>query len=127
MIMASMVATDETALICDFAETYHILDYKGLPLRLAAALASGLRDGSRIKMAMSGATVGSDTALLAAAVDRLSLLVWSKTKDAEKGRNKPKSMLAMLLKDDRPKDDLEKFDTAEEFEAARKRILQGGG
>ena len=127
MIMASMVATDETALICDFAETYHILDYKGLPLRLAAALASGLRDGSRIKMAMSGATVESDTALLAAAVDRLSLLVWSKTKDAEKGRNKPKSMLAMLLKDDGPKDDLEKFDTAEEFEAARKRIIQGGG
>ncbi|MBR2211921.1 MAG: hypothetical protein IJ896_10805 [Fibrobacter sp.] len=127
MIMASMVATDETALICDFAETYHILDYKGLPLRLAAALASGLRDGSRIKMAMSGATIGSDTALLAAAVDRLSLLVWSKTKDAEKNRNKPKSMLAMLLKDDRPKDDLEKFDTAEEFEAARKRIIQGGG
>lgn len=126
MIMASMVATDETALICDFAETYHILDYKGLPLRLAAALASGLRDGSRIKMAMSGATIGSDTALLAAAVDRLSLLVWSKTKDAEKNRNKPKSMLAMLLKDDRPKDDLEKFDTAEEFEAARKRIIQGG-
>lgn len=127
MIMASMVATDETALICDFAETYHILDYKGLPLRLAAALASGLRDGSRIKMAMSGATIGSDTALLAAAVDRLSLLVWSKTKDAEKNRNKPKSMLAMLLKDDGPKDDLEKFDTAEEFEAARKRIIQGGG
>ena len=76
---------------------------------------------------MSGAKIGSDTALLAAAVDRLSLLVWSKTKDAEKNRNKPKSMLAMLLKDDRPKDDLEKFDTAEEFEAARKRIIQGGG
>ena len=122
-----MVATDENALICDFAETYKILDYKGLPLRLAAVLASGLRDGSRIKMAMSGATIGSDTALLAAAVDRLSLLVWSKTKDAEKNRNKPKSMLAMLLKDDGPKDDLEKFDTAEEFEAARKRIIQGGG
>ena len=125
--MASMVATDENALICDFAETYHILDYKWLPLTLAAALASGLRDESRIKMKLSGARIDKTTALLAAAVDRLSMLVWAKTKDAEKNKNRPKSMLALLLKQDGPKDDLEKFDTAEEFEAARKRIIQGGG
>ena len=122
-----MVVTDESALICDFAETYHILDYKGLPLTLAAALASGLRDESRIKMKLSGARIDKTTALLAAAVDRLSMLVWAKTKDAEKNRNRPKSMLALLLKQDGPKDDMEKFDTAEEFEAARKRIIQGGG
>ena len=122
-----MVATDENALICDFAETYQILDYKGLPLRLAAVLASGLRDESRIKMKLSGSHIDKTTALLAAAVDRLSMLVWAKTKDAEHNRNRPKSMLAMLLKTDGPKEDLETFDTAEDFEAARKRIIQGGG
>ena len=123
-----MAATDESALICDFAETYHILDYRTLPLRTAAVLASGLRDNSRIKMIMTGTKVETDTALLAAAVDRLSMLVWAKTKDASKGRNKPKSILAYLTKEERAKsDDLMLFDNAEDFEAARKRIIQKGG
>ena len=49
-----MVASDEDALICDFAETYHILDYKALPLKLRATLASGLRDSSRSKLILHG-------------------------------------------------------------------------
>lgn len=123
-----MAATDESALICDFAETYHILDYRALPLRLAAVLASGLRENSRIKMIMTGTKVDKDTALLAAAVDRLSMLVWAKTKDAPKGKNRPKSILAMLTKEEKKKpDDLVAFESAEDFEAARKRIIQGGG
>ena len=123
-----MAATDESALICDFAETYHILDYRALPLRTAAVLASGLRENSRIKMIMTGTKVETDTALLAAAVDRLSMLVWAKTKDAPKGRNKPKSILGYLTKEERTQsDDLMAFDTAEDFEAARKRIIQKGG
>lgn len=39
-----MVAVDEEALICDFAETYNILDWRELPCRTAAILASGLRN-----------------------------------------------------------------------------------
>ena len=65
-----MVRADEDALICDFAETYHIYDYKRLPLSTAAALAVGLRDTSRIKMKLSGAVVANDIQLMAAAVDR---------------------------------------------------------
>ena len=122
-----MVRTDESALICDFAETYHILDYRALPLRLAAVLASGLRENSRIKMIMAGSEVEKDTMLLAAAVDRLSMLVWAKTKDSKTGRNKPKSILSMMLKSEPKKDDVMTFDTAEEFEAARRKIIQGGG
>lgn len=77
---------------------------------------------------MTGTRVETDTALLAAAVDRLSMLVWAKTKDAPKGRNKPKSILAYLTKEERAKsDDLMLFDNAEDFEAARKRIIQKGG
>lgn len=126
--MASMVAKNESALICDFAETYHLFDYRALPLRTAATLAAGLHDDSRIKMAMTGQTVHRDTLLLAAAVDRLSLLVWAKTKDAERGANKPKSILGMLTQQtETQKDKYETFETAEDFEAARKAILQGGG
>jgi len=43
-----MIATDEDALVCDLAETYHVLDYRMLPLKTAAALASGLRSDARI-------------------------------------------------------------------------------
>lgn len=77
---------------------------------------------------MTGTKVETDTALLAAAVDRLSMLVWAKTKDAPKGRNKPKSILAYMTKEERAKsDDLMLFDNAEDFETARKRIIQKGG
>lgn len=123
-----MIKLDESALICDFAETYHILDYRALPLKTAAVLASGLRDNSRIMMKISGLQISPETALMAAAVDRLSLLFWAKTKDAENGNNRPESILAKLTGEITTKDsDLQSFDTAEEFEAARQRILQGGG
>ena len=123
-----MIRLDESALICDFAETYHILDYRALPLQTAAVLASGLRDNSRIKMRIAEVEVSPETALMAAAVDRLSLLVWAKTKDAETGTNRPESILAKITNRETKTDsDLQAFDTAEEFEAARQRIIQGGG
>ena len=123
-----MIRLDESALICDFAETYHILDYRALPLQTAAVLASGLRDNSRIKMRIAEIEVSPETALMAAAVDRLSLLVWAKTKDAETGINRPESILAKITNRETKTDsDLQAFDTAEEFEAARQRIIQGGG
>lgn len=37
--LSSMLNLSEDALICDFAETYHIYDYRSLPLRLVATLA----------------------------------------------------------------------------------------
>ncbi len=124
-----MLRTDETALICDLAETYGVMDWKALPLRTVAALSSGLRDDSRIKMKLTCRSVPSDVALLAAAVDRLSLLVWAKTKDAQHGRNKPDSILAKMLgdgKEEPMKKDFSVFRTSEEFEAARRRAINKG-
>lgn len=126
MILASMIRTDETALICDLAETYGILDWKALPLKTAAALSSGLRDDSRIRMKLSGRVITSDIALLAAAVDRLTFLSWTKTKDAEKNRNRPESILKALLEAGKETTrDYEVYSSPEEFEAARKRALEG--
>lgn len=121
-----MIRTDETALICDLAETYGILDYRALPLKTVAALSSGLRENSRIKLKISGLTIDSETALLAAAVDRLSLLVWQRTKDGQKNRNRPESMLQRLM-GSRQEDekDFMTFQTAEDFEAARQKAISG--
>lgn len=119
-----MISVDRTALICDLAETYGILNYKALPVETLAALSVGLRENSRIKMKLSGARVQPDFLLLAAAVDRLSILVWSKTKDAEKGRNKPKSLVS-ILSENRKESDIMAFDTAEEWEEEKARIIGG--
>lgn len=117
-----MLAVDRTALICDLAETYGILDYKVLPVETLAALSVGLRENSRIKMKLSGAKVKPDFLLLAAAVDRLSLLVWSKTKDAEKGRKRPKSLVE-VLNGKKKESDVMAFNTAEEWDRAKAKII----
>ena len=121
-----MIRTDETALICDLAETYGVLDWRALPLKTAAALASGLRDDSRIKMKISGAPADRTTILLASAVDRLTWLAWSKTKDAEKGRNRPESIVAKIIEAGQKKEpEYMSFRTTEEFDAAWKTATGG--
>lgn len=126
-----MVRLDESALICDFAETYHILDWRALPLQTAAVLASGLRDNSRIKMKIAELEIPPELMMMAAMVDRLSMLVWAKTEDAQKGRNRPESILAKLTDrntsdEHTSKSGVKLFRTAEEFEEARKRAIKGG-
>lgn len=87
-----MIALDEDAFICDMAETYQIYDYRRVPCKLLGTLASGLRDSSRIKQKIIGVRAPIETVLLARVLDGVNWLVWSRTKDAEKGRNKPKSV-----------------------------------
>lgn len=99
------------------AETYHIYDWRSLPVRTVARLATGLHDGSRIKRQISGMPCGVDTLINAVIADRLGLLVWLKTKDAEHGRNKPASIVDMLMRKEAPGE--KAFDSAEAFEAAR--------
>lgn len=106
------------------AETYGILDYKALPAQKLVTLFSGLREGSRTYMALQGMKVPIETQMLAMAVDRLSYLWWSKTKDAEKNRNRPQSITQIILKEDK-KDDTLTFTTGEEFTKAREQLLRG--
>lgn len=116
-----MISADENALICDFAEIYNIYDYKKMPPSQAAILASGLPNDSRIKMKLTDRKFSTAEMLLAAVADRLSILVWAKTKDAQHGRNKPKSILdEMIIKEA----NYTVFDSIEEFEAARAKILE---
>ena len=50
MILVCMLNTDEEALVCDFAETYRIYNYKEIPCKMAAIYAKGLKENARIKM-----------------------------------------------------------------------------
>lgn len=117
-----MIATDENALICDLAETYNIYDYRSLPLRKVATFSVGLRDNSRIKMKMNGLKIPLNEILLAAAVDRLSLLLWTKTEDGMRNINRPKSILDELLGNDEK--ETEGFDTPEDFITAWNKITK---
>lgn len=116
-----MISRDEHALICDFAETYHVFDYKSLPVRLSATLAAGLPAGSRIMRVLSGQKVAPELMLLANIADSLNLLVWFKTKDGQHNRNRPKSLLRELTEE---KSQYVSFSSIEEYEAARKRIME---
>ena len=115
-----MIKLDEEALICDLAETYNILDYKKLALNKLAILACGLRDNSRIKLKMSENILSPNQFLLAGIQDRLSLLVYSKTKDAEKGKNYPKLIL------DSFENKVDSFSSGEDFMKERERIMKEG-
>lgn len=120
-----MIKLDEDALICDLAETYHIYDYRQLPATKVAVFSLGLRDNSRIKKKISNQPIDFDRLLLAGISDKLSYLLWSKTKDGVKGRNKPKSILEMLTEPKKQSNQLA-FNSGEEFEQMRARILAGG-
>lgn len=119
-----MIATDEDALICDLAETYHIYDYKSLPLTKVATFSVGLREDSRIKMKMNDLRFSLQDTLLALTADRLSQLVWMNSEDGRQGINRPKSILMGLLGEVEEKENLS-FDTPEEFEEAKKKIIEG--
>lgn len=112
-------------MICDLAETYHIYDYRELPVKTLATLVSGLRADSRVKMAINGAKVPTDTLLIAMIYDKLNLWIWGHTKDGSKKRNPPKSLVELLAHKEK-KQDHESFETGEDFDAARRRIISGG-
>lgn len=110
-------------MICDFAETYHILNYRELSPGLAATLCVGLRDDSRVKMEIAGIKITLEQTLLARIADDLSFQSWAQTKDGQKNRNRPKSVLKTLLEEKR-EDQHETFLTPEDFDKAWEKICQ---
>ena len=110
-----MIALDEDALVCDFAETYHIYDMYQLPVGYVATLAVGLRSNSRIKMAMDGLRVEVNTLLLAHIADNTAINAWFKTENAKTGQNRPPSMLKALTQDDDEEEAAVGFDSGDDF------------
>lgn len=127
MFLAGAVAADEDSLICDFAQYYHVLDWRGLPCRLAAALAFGLPDDSRTKMRMAGIKGSPARIMMAAQLDAINLLVWMQSKDGAKNRNRPTQVApTFLVSSERKEPAVRGFDSAAAFEAERAKLLKGG-
>lgn len=108
-----MMEFDEAALICDLAETYHIYDYRSLPVQLVATLSAGLRDDSRIKMRFAGVPASQDTLLLAAIADRVEMFRYGFSDQ----KSKPPELILETIYGKASANGVQGFDTAEEFEA----------
>lgn len=117
-----MMALDEDALACDFAETYHIFDMYQFPCLKVAVLAIGLRDDSRIKMKQNGLEVNVNTLLLAHIADNTAINVWAKTKDAEKGQNRPTSLIKVLTEKIDPSKAAKGFTSSTDFDDEWRRL-----
>ena len=120
MFLAMHLSDSEDEIICDLAETYHILDYRALPPSLVATLVVGLPTDSRLKRKITHTRVTLDQALMAIVVDDFNLFLWSRKK--HRGA-RPKSLYKALTEEHKPKDELMSFRTPEDYEKwmARKR------
>lgn len=95
---------------------------EALPVRKLAALSYGLPPQSRTMRRVTGNKLTLMETLAAAMCDRLSLLVWANTKDAQKGINRPKSILSELTnEEEKPLT----YKDGAAFMAARNAILGG--
>lgn len=67
-------------------------------------------------MKLSGCKITLTQTLIARMVDELSFQSWAKTKDGQKNRNRPESVLKLLTEE--KEDELVSFMTAEDFNKA---------
>ena len=118
-----MQKIDEDALICDYAETYHIYDYKGLPARYAAVLACGLGAETRIRQKEAGIeTTVPAQVLQAQTLDVLRMILWALSGDK---KHKPQLISEMLFSMPvKTQGDLNIFADGEAFLKAREKIIK---
>ena len=122
-MLSSILATDKDLLICDLAETYHIYDYRKVPVQTLGILVSGLSENTRIGMKALGVKARFSDILLAQILDDFNLLIWSMTKDGEHGINRPESYADKLIGKKEEKK-AKGFKTGADFERARARLLR---
>lgn len=106
------------------AETYGIFEYKQVPVQLLVVLSLGLRENSRVKMAINNIACSQGQLMLAMITDYLAVLLWSRTKDAQHNKNKPKSLFEIITGKNK-NEEIIKYSSSEEFERARENILGG--
>lgn len=121
-----MMNLDKDALLCDLAETYHIYDYRSLPLHMVGIFACGLREDSRIMMKISETKVNTVQTLLALIADNTRLIAWLQSSDGARGTNRPKSLLSAINGEHR-ESNIETFDNGNEFDNEWKRLTGGDG
>ena len=115
-----MLELDETALICDLAETYGILDYQRVPVKTLGALCSGLRSDSRIMQKINGVKADYKSILLTRIFDDLELMLWTRTKKPTEA-NRPKPVSEALFEKEEKH---ERFASGAEFMKARAKFIK---
>ena len=75
-------------------------------------------------MAMADMRYTLDTLLSAGILDRLSILIWQKTEDAQTGKNRPASVVDLLTGNAQEPETVS-FASGKEFEETRNKILKG--
>ncbi len=118
MTLAVMLSEDEGLFICDMAETYHVLDYRALPVPLLATLASGLRENSRIKMKIAGVNYLPPEVVIPLGVDYIKMILKALVNDKKK-----EEYLSNLMH--KKEKDFKVYDSGADFMAEWKRLTQG--
>ena len=75
-------------------------------------------------MAMADTTLPLNTMLQAGILDRLSILIWQQTEDAQTGKNRPASIVDLLTGNAQEPETIS-FASGKEFEETRNKILKG--
>lgn len=117
-----MIALDEDALICDFAEFYHIYNIYDYPVDYIATLAIGLRDNSRIKTKLYGLRIDLTSLFLAHIVDNTAIIAYLNSKEGLTGKNRPKSMVEIFFNDKKKNEEAQEFNSGEEFDKEWRRL-----
>lgn len=122
-----MIEEGEDELICDFAETYNIYDYRSFPIELIATLANGLRSDSRIRMKLSGEKDVNfmTNRLMIMLYDRINWIAWSRSKDGQDGINRPESIYSIVY-DSEPDAEFETFESGDDFMREWNKRIQNG-
>lgn len=115
-----MLGIDRDAVICDLAETYHVLDYKAIPVMTLATLCAGLHGDSRIKMKLIDVKEIPKTFSLIRIADVLTIINYALT--AKEGAKKP-TLYQDIITGKQQKKTTGGFSSIDEFEEARKRFL----
>ncbi|KAA9238574.1 hypothetical protein F6I34_07985 [Aerococcus tenax] len=123
LTLASYLEAGEDEVICDLAQYYHIYDYEQLPLDKVAVFVAGLPEESRIVKKLSGQKLSYDSLLLTSIFDQINLLLWSKTKDGQKGKNRPDS-LTKEITGKKEESKVTAFTSGEDFKAAREKMIK---
>jgi hypothetical protein len=126
MMLAVMLGMDRDAVICDLAETYGVLDYKALPVDTLATLCAGLHEDSRIKMRMMDCQKVDPSFALVRISDTLTVIYYMlRCIGGDKSADIPALYQDIMTGKQEPKHNTG-FASIEEFEEARKRMLDNG-
>lgn len=126
MFLAGVMEKYKEEIICDLAEYYSIYDSSSHPIEKVAIFVKGLRKESRLMQKLSGVDHTRLDLFLAGIFDNTNYILWSKTKDGQKGANKPESILKNMLNQSKDKkdEDFTVFNSSEDFENERKRLIK---